>query len=67
MRYRFIQSDKSLPVNCHTLVGQELSGIDARTVMKRTSHDDLESILRYLAPAESAETQSKVNAIVWTK
>jgi len=35
--------------------------------MKYSGHDDMESILRYLAPAESAETQSKVNAIVWTK
>jgi integrase len=43
------------------------AGIDARTVMKYTGHEDLETILRYLAPAEGAETQAKVNAIVWTK
>ena len=43
------------------------AGIDARTVMKYTGHEDLETILRYLAPAESAETQAKVNAIIWTK
>ena len=43
------------------------AGIDARTVMKYTGHEDLETVLRYLAPAESTETQAKVNAIVWTK
>ena len=43
------------------------AGIDARTVMKYTGHEDLETILRYLAPAESAETQSRVNAIVWMR
>jgi len=43
------------------------AGIDARTVMKYFGHDDLETILRYLAPAESAETQAKVNAIIWTR
>jgi len=42
------------------------AGIDARTVMKYSGHEDLETILRYLAPAESAETQAKVNAIIWT-
>ena len=35
--------------------------------MKYAGHEGLETILRYLAPAESAETQTKVNAIVWTK
>jgi len=43
------------------------AGIDARTVMKYTGHENLETVLRYLAPAENAETQTKVNAIVWTK
>jgi integrase len=43
------------------------AGIDARTLMKYSGHEDLATILRYLAPAETPETQAKVNAIVWTK
>jgi hypothetical protein len=35
--------------------------------MKCTDHEDLETILRCLAPAEGAETQAKVNAIARTK
>ena len=43
------------------------AGIDARTVMKYTGHEDLETVLRYLSPAESVETQAKVNSIIWTR
>jgi hypothetical protein len=35
--------------------------------MQYTGHEDLETVLRYLAPAEGAETQTKINAIVWMK
>ena len=40
------------------------AGIDARTVMQYTGHGDLETVLRYLAPAEGAETQTKMCADV---
>ncbi len=41
------------------------AGIDARTVMEYTGHEDLATVLRYLSPAELPETQDKVNAIDW--
>lgn len=41
------------------------AGIDARTVMSFTGHEDLATVMRYLSPAEGAETQSKINAIQW--
>jgi integrase len=41
------------------------AGIDARTVMLYTGHSDLETVMRYLSPAEGKDTQSKVNAIKW--
>ncbi len=43
------------------------AGIDPRTVMKYTGHEDMETIMRYLAPAEAPETQKKINSIAWTK
>jgi integrase len=41
------------------------SGVDARTVMKYTGHEDLATVMRYLSPAELPETQQKINAIDW--
>jgi len=41
------------------------NGLDLRTVMKLSGHSDLESVMRYLRPAEGAEVQQKVNAIKW--
>jgi hypothetical protein len=35
--------------------------------MKYTGHSDMETVLRYLSPAEGADTQDKVNSIVWTQ
>lgn len=41
------------------------SGIDARTVMKYTGHEDLATVMRYLVPAEGEETQKKITSIAW--
>lgn len=41
------------------------NGLDIRTVMKLSGHADLESIMRYLRPAEGKEVQDKVNSIQW--
>ncbi|MGP8175905.1 MAG: tyrosine-type recombinase/integrase [Terracidiphilus sp.] len=41
------------------------SGIDPRTVMKYTGHADMETIIRYLSPAEPPDTQGKINSIAW--
>jgi integrase len=41
------------------------NGLDLRTVMKLSGHSDLESVMRYLRPAEGREVQDKVNAIRW--
>ncbi|XBH15305.1 site-specific integrase [Edaphobacter paludis] len=40
-------------------------GLDVRSVQKLMGHSDLESTMRYLRPAEDAELQDRVNAIVW--
>ena len=40
-------------------------GVDPRTLMSYSGHSDLETLMRYLAPAELPDTQSKVNAIGW--
>jgi integrase/recombinase XerD len=39
------------------------SGVDLKTVQKLLGHKNLESTMRYLARAQSAEVRSKVNAI----
>jgi len=41
------------------------NGVDARTVMSYTGHEDLATVLRYLQPAEDAPMQKKVSAITW--
>ena len=41
------------------------SGIDPRTVMAFTGHEDLETVLRYLDPAGAEETQVTVSSIRW--
>jgi integrase len=41
------------------------NGLDLRTVMKLSGHADLESVIRYLRPAEGKQVQDKVNAIEW--
>ena len=40
-------------------------GVDPRTVMKYSGHEDLATIMKYLATAESSDTQDKINSIVW--
>lgn len=41
------------------------AGVDPRTLMSWTGHEDLETILKYLSPAKSADMQQKVSAIQW--
>jgi len=41
------------------------NGVDARTVMEYTGHEDLATVLRYLAPADDIPMQQKVSAISW--
>jgi integrase len=41
------------------------AGIDVRTVMQYTGHSNLETVMRYLSPAEGRETQTRINAIKW--
>lgn len=41
------------------------SGMDLRTVMKFSGHSDLESVMRYLAPAEDETIKARVNAVTW--
>ncbi|RZU39342.1 tyrosine-type recombinase/integrase [Edaphobacter modestus] len=41
------------------------NGMDLRTVMKLSGHSDIESVMRYLRPAEGKEVQDRVNAIAW--
>jgi integrase len=42
------------------------SGLDVRTVMKYTGHEDMATVMRYLTPAQDAQTRSKINSIRWT-
>jgi integrase len=42
------------------------NGVDARTVMSFTGHEDLATVLRYLAPAGHKSMQAKISAIKWT-
>lgn len=39
------------------------AGIDLRTVMSLSGHSDLQSVLRYLSPADSESVRQKINAI----
>jgi integrase len=41
------------------------SGVDVRTVQALMGHSDLATTMRYLAPADEAHTQGRVNAINW--
>ena len=41
------------------------NGLDLRSVMALSGHSDIESVMRYLRPAGTAEVQDKVNAIMW--
>jgi integrase len=41
------------------------SGLDIRTVMQLSGHSDLDSVMRYLRPAEGPAVQAAVNAIQW--
>lgn len=43
------------------------SGVDARTVMSYTGHEDLATVMRYLAPAESAPMQARISGIEWVR
>lgn len=43
------------------------NGIDPRTLMSWTGHEDLETIMLYMAQAQPEEVAHKVNRIVWTK
>lgn len=40
-------------------------GLDLRTVMRLSGHSDLESVMRYLSPADNKEVKEKVDAIKW--
>jgi integrase len=41
------------------------NGVDARTVMAFTGHEDLATVLRYLAPAGDQPLQAKISKIAW--
>jgi len=41
------------------------SGMDIRTVMKFSGHADLQSVMRYLRPAEDDATQEHIKSIRW--
>jgi integrase len=41
------------------------SGLDLRSVMQLSGHSDIESVMRYLRPAEGEELRSRVNAVSW--
>ncbi|MBB6144741.1 integrase [Silvibacterium bohemicum] len=41
------------------------NGLDLRTVMSLSGHTDLESVMRYLRPAEGKHVQDRINAIKW--
>lgn len=41
------------------------SGLDLRTVMKLSGHSDLESVMRYLSPAEDETVRQHVDSIRW--
>ena len=41
------------------------SGMDLRTVMRLSGHSDLESVMRYLSPADDAAVRERVGSIKW--
>lgn len=41
------------------------AGIDVRTIMRLSGHADLDTILKYMRPAQNIEVQDAVNAVVW--
>jgi integrase len=41
------------------------AGIDLRTVMQLSGHSDLESVMRYLRPAEGPDLRRRLDAITW--
>ena len=41
------------------------AGIDLRTIMSLSGHSDLDTILKYLRPADNVETQAAINGIAW--
>ena len=41
------------------------NGLDLRTMMSLSGHSDLESVMRYLRPAEGKHVQDRINAIKW--
>jgi len=41
------------------------SGMDLRTVMKLSGHSDLESVMRYLSPANDAAIKAHVSGVQW--
>jgi integrase len=41
------------------------AGVDVRTIMRLSGHSDLDTILKYMRPAENVETQAAINAITW--
>ncbi len=40
-------------------------GLDLRTVMRLSGHSDMESVMRYLSPADNKEVKEKVDQIKW--
>jgi integrase len=47
---------------CTTLLR---SGMDLRSVMQLSGHSDIESVMRYLRPAEGKELQKSMNGVSW--
>jgi integrase len=41
------------------------SGLDLRTVMRLSGHSDMESVMRYLSPADNAEVRERLDEIKW--
>ena len=41
------------------------NGVDPRTVMSYTGHEDFATMMRYLRPAEAETMQEKISSIVW--
>lgn len=41
------------------------NGIDVRTVMAFTGHEDMETVMSYLKPLETNQMQAKISNIVW--